>query len=543
MSNSEQLTSITAATPTRCTRVFPYSKVEGASSTKALSIVDGSVLRYSPASAIWFFDAPSSPSADTESLLLSLRKTLDIYPQWAGSLHMPDPNVVSDCAPHTQRYNRPQLTWGAVDDPGVEFIESRSSHTLSMLPNPVERANSHRAWDASPLAALGTLSATSKLALHDRKSSKGLPCMTVQITNFACGGVAIAVKFAHPLADAQTLLTFVHDWAKIHRGLSVPAREFAPQLLDTTAEGDIDAPSPNHEILARSKVVPLHRFDWWASATPDCPPFMRSGTEIPAPVSSAPTVIVEPGRPLPWKTWDILAPARPYFVYFTHAEIIRMWEAAFAAVGAGTLGSGSPKISKLDALLAHIWTLIIRARNLSGDQSPVNLDVTIGLRQRVSPPLPVDFLGSPILNVPVTQPASQVSMASAAIIRSSMSSYDSSTLAALLHEMAYAIDPSRRWNAFLGDRHTIVTSWLESRPGMAIYDVDFGFGSRAKIVHPLMPECDGCIQIMESGLEFEGAQTSSWIPWYKTGVSVSLHLREDVMANLLADPWLRKYDK
>ncbi|KAE9408542.1 hypothetical protein BT96DRAFT_849139 [Gymnopus androsaceus JB14] len=536
MSLPKQTQPVIAATVTRRTRVFPFTKPRNAvHSTKALSIVDGTVLRYSATRAVWFFDAPSHlPPVDLESLCLSLRKTLDFYPQWAGSLHMPIPNVVSNSLRHTQRFNRPQLTWGAPEDPGVEFIEAQSQHFLSMLPTPAERADVHRIWDASLVTSLGTLSDIPKLALHDRVSSDGLPCMIVQVTTFLCGGVAIAVKLAHPLADAQTLLTFIHDFARIHRGLvdPAPSRDFAPELLDKAAEGDIDAPLPDPDIIARSKNIPLHRYDWWASATPDCPSYMLPETVIPPQVT---LTGLELGTPLPWKSWDIMAPIRYYRVYFTHSEIMAMWKAAIVAGGAG-----GPRISKLDALLAHIWTLIVRARHLSLDESPNNLDVSLGLRARLSPSLHPHFLGSPLLNTPVTQPASQVSIASATIIRSSMAMYGSFALGALLHEMAYTVDPSRQWNTFLGERHTIVTSWLENRRGMTVYDVDFGFGSKPRMVDPLFFECDGCVQIMESGLESRPEEESR-IPWYNNGVSVGLHFREDVMQNLLADPWLRKY--
>lgn len=545
----EQSQTIIAATITGRTRILPYSKPT-VCSTKALSIIDGTVLRYSPTRAVWFFDAPVQ-SVDMEALSLSLRKTLDLYPQWAGSLHMPNPNIVSHSVHHTQRFNRPQLTWGTPDDPGVEFITAQSPHSLiSLLPTPEERESSHRVWDASIVASLGTLSATPKLALHDLKSFDGLPCMVVQITTFLCGGVAVAVQLPHPLADAQTLLTFVHDFSRIHQGLPPKSREFAPELLDQMAEGDIEAPLPDPDIIARSRDIPLHRYDWWASGTPDCPSYMLPETAIP---SEVPTEGLDLGRPLPWKTWDIVAPVRYYLVHFTRSEVLEMWKAATDAANTGEL-----KISKLDALLAHIWTLIVRARHLSSEDSPNNLDVSLGLRPRLSHPLPPHFLGSPLLNIPISQPASQVSIASAAMIRSSMSLYNSSALGALLHDMAYAIDPSRQWNTFLGEKHTIISSWLENRPGMTAYDVDFGFGSKAKMVDPLFYKCDGwyvlkfyrgtvteysfSVQIMESGVQTKSPRDEvSWTPWYDDGVSVGLHFKENIMENLLADPWLRKY--
>ncbi len=99
-----------------------------------------------------------------------------------------------------------------------------------------------------------------------------------------------------------------------------------------------------------------------------------------------------------------------------------------------------------------------------------------------------------------------------------MFQFTAPALGALMHEMAYELDPARRWNAFLGGRHTIVTSWV----GVDVGGVDFGFrgvdfgfskgdgfggggnggnggekeggnggGGGLRMVDPLMPECDG----------------------------------------------------
>ncbi|KAK7449176.1 hypothetical protein VKT23_013325 [Stygiomarasmius scandens] len=456
-----------------------------------------------------------------------------------------DNDQLSDStADHTKRFNRPMLTWGTATDPGVEFVQANSSHKLAeLIPSCEERASKYRVWDGSIIASMGIFPESPKLALYDRTTYDGLPCLIIQVTSFACGGMAITVKLAHVLADAQTLLTFVHDWATQNRRLyegkevQVIQRPFQPELVDAAAEGDIDAVVPDEKILTKAKSIPLHRYDWWASAN-DCPDFMLPSTEIPDAVKSRIPLTFE--KPMPWSQWDILAPVSYRLVHFSREEIIAMWSASVSAISQTT--SIPPKVSKLDALFAHLWTLIVRARGLSEQESQVHLDTTIGFRPRLSPPLPPHFLGSPILNIPVSLPASKVGPSAAATIRESMQRYDASALAALLYEMAYVVDPSRRWNTFLGERHTIATSWLESRPGMGAYDVDYGFG-RPRMVESLMPECDGCVQVMESGLKkAEGGPQVQFTPWYEDGVTVSLHLRADVMEKLLKDPFLRKYD-
>jgi hypothetical protein len=112
-----------------------------------------------------------------------------------------------------------------------------------------------------------------------------------------------------------------------------------------------------------------------------------------------------------------------------------MWNAA-------TMSAGHEHVSQLDALLAHVWALVVRARELGQDNESVHLEPSIDLRRRVSPPLLEAFLGSPTLQVPVTVPAWQVASGdTAAIIRSTLASYDSLLLAAVLHEAAYLASP------------------------------------------------------------------------------------------------------
>ena len=90
---------------------------------------------------------------------------------------------------------------------------------------------------------------------------------------------------------------------------------------------------------------------------------------------------------MPWSEWDVLAPVGHYYIYFTSDEVRRMWEDASSDPSA-------PRVSRLDALLAFVWKMIIRARGLERDKELVNMAVTLGLRPRVSPPLTDAFLGS-----------------------------------------------------------------------------------------------------------------------------------------------------
>ncbi|KAG6853634.1 hypothetical protein C0991_002694 [Blastosporella zonata] len=479
-----------------------------------LSILDSTVVRFSPSAGVWIFkDAPS-----VDVLTDSLKLTLDAYPQWSGQLQWAPYNPSS--GDHTQRFDRLMLSYGTPNDPGIEFIIATSSHILSSFAtDPVDGC---AIADNLPFAEL--IDSTTPLALHDAVTYVGLPSLIVQITTLADDNVAIAAKFAHPLADAQTLLQFTHDWASVSR--AIVAREplptlspvFDPSLLDRAAAGDIDAPLPSPEILEAARHLPLHRYDTWNSQ-PNSPPFFQSLVTVPPALESA---VGDLGKPLNWPNWDYTAPVSHYMVEFSPDELHAMWKDA----------SLFSRVSHLDALLAHVWNLIIRARKLDGDY---HLDISLGFRHRLDPPLSPLFLGSPLTCIKVTAAAHDVTEhrlgPMAASIRSSLNAFNSSTLPTLLHEMAFEASPLRKWSAFFGSRNTIATSWLQ----LGMRDVDFGHGAPIN-VEAVMPSTDGCLQIMEAATSGQGHES-----WHKSGAILSIHLREDVMQCFLKDPALRKY--
>ncbi|KAG6891243.1 hypothetical protein C0995_008495 [Termitomyces sp. Mi166 len=457
------------------TRLFPRSPQK--LTHTPLSILDCRVVRFAPSAGIWIFkDAPS-----VEELSVSLKITLDAYPQLSGQLQWAPYIPNGD---HTQRFQRLMLAYGAPDDPGVEFIIATSPRSISSFAgSPVDGCT-----DAKDLPFAELIGSTTPLAFHDVLTYAGLPSLIIQITTLADNSVAIGLKFAHPLADAQSMFQFTSDWAAVSRAVRrhepppVLSPVFDPLLIDRAAAGDIDAPSPSPSIIEAARGLPLHRYDCWNSQL-NCPPFMKSLTTVPPEVASA---VSHFGNQIDWTNWEYTAPVSYYLVEFSPGELRAMWEEA----------NSFSRVSHLDALLAHIWNLVIRARKFDGE---CYLDVTIGFRKRLNPPLPTSFLGSPIISIQVTATAQDAidhklgSMA--ASIRSSLSTFDASTLPALLHEIAFEISPFRTWSAFFGSRNTIITSWLHEELHMR--DMDFGTGPPT-LVEAVMPSFDGCVQVMEA---------------------------------------------
>ena len=508
-------------------RVFPESRHTDSPNPQQvpLSILDSTVSGFSPTCATWIYESPKDRHVvSTQQLVLALRKTLNAYPHWAGQLKFMPCDANGN---HTQRFGRLSILYGDRLDPGVEVVIAQRPETISsFVPTATEVEAGLGWWNATEAPLPELIPTCSPLALHDLIHYEGLPAMLVQLTTFGCGGLSISIKLAHPLADAQTMIGFAHDWAAINRALvtgePLPSSSaiFDPGRLDRAASGNIDASDPDSTLIEAACDLPQHRYDLWASSD-GCPAHMEQATKTPLGLDI--NTIIR-GNPLPWPEWDRSAPVSHYLISFTADEVRAMWEEASS--------DSEVQISRLDALLAHVWILIIRARELSDDLQPVYLDLTLGIRSRLSPPLPETFVGSPIILAKISSHGVQPICKMALSIRSTLSEFNSSSIGAMLHDLAFEVSPQRRWVAFLGRRHTIVTSWLR----LKATEVDFGTGV-PRFVDAVMPNVDGCVHIMENGDATDRKKDN----WYDGTVSVSFHLRTDVMEKLLHDPELRKY--
>lgn len=132
------------------TRVFPSAKPEQPQKTP-LSILDATVGRFAPSSAIWLFE--ELPEGIAESLFLDTLQSafveaLGAFPQWAGQLKWAEARPGGK---HTERFNRPELVWGTAEDPGVEW--NTVKHPLlrmdAVVPGPAERASGTGVWMAT----------------------------------------------------------------------------------------------------------------------------------------------------------------------------------------------------------------------------------------------------------------------------------------------------------------------------------------------------------------------------------------------------------
>lgn len=498
-------------------RLFPESYGPSTQpKIEALSILDNTVLNYATSGCIWFYDK----TLNVNRLVLSLRSTLDAYPQWAGQLHFAD---YDPSAGHTHRQGRMMLSYDSPADPGIEYIVAHADFPMcSMIPT-----DSTKQWDATKIDYNSLLDNKTSFAPGENKT---LPAMKIQITTFTDTSTAIAIALAHPLADAQALLIFAKDWAATNLALSsskAPPKLnplFNPSLLSAAAAGNINGTHPDPAILETAAKLPSHRFDYWASGGPTCPDYAKPLIAIPPELKHLTEAQLQKGMPIPWHEWDLVAPVSHTTFFFSAVET--------HAIYLHATGQTETRISHQDALLGHLWAALIRARVLK-DGEPYFMDVTIDARRRVSPPLPPSFIGSPIINVGVPGTASTSAEdigTKASAIRKTVATFTPDAVAALLHEMAFELGAQRRWNCFLGKGHVIVTSWV----GIGIGEVCFEKGVEPVWEQALMPFCDGCVLVREGRRGGNGGEE-----WWAKGVSLDVWLRSDVMGRLVEDEGLR----
>lgn len=544
-----------------------------------LSLIDATVANFALTSAFWCFATPSEYRKDASGLVNHLRKSLRIvlgtYPHWTGHLRTIEttdgsvPPEVQDFAPHACRFGRVYVHFGTSDDPGVDFALATSTRSLDDL-YPHSRPELTPLWDRNYttdpfvkfLPSAPIRNPTQPYAKGETGSDPAT--LAIQLTQLACGGFIISASLTHSLGDITALIQFFKDWASVSRALlegkepPISAAVVDPSKLDAAAAGDINHPEPDQNILDLVKALPLARFDWWAPSTdspwPRSPPKVFEGQEL-----------TPAGDVMPWKDWDTTAPVLNYTIHLTRQQVDFLWaqvnildeEADNKANGSEP---ASQRISRHDAVLAHIWTCVTRARNFTAadDDELVHCYPTLGLRPVLN--LGASFIGSPILMLnlklpvstllntsPSSMSATKTSTSSlrsvAQYIRAILSSVnDNNTgLAAHLHGLAYEKSPQRIWNGFLGRRHTIVTTWARA----GVYDIDFGLHRDVAADVPflryadgIVPRMDGCIMIKE-GPPPRGKNASSSSSqrgaWTDNGVDVAVAMNSVDMERFLAD--------
>ncbi|KAJ1337162.1 shikimate O-hydroxycinnamoyltransferase [Microdochium nivale] len=520
----------------------PGPLVEGFFRT-TLSITDAVTSPVAGPECIWFYDDLIGPDDGlVAKLTVSLQATLVLVPYLAGRLEEIPFKRGGDW---TERGGRLQAVYGSKSSPpGLQLTVLACGTCLSdIIPDAASRG---RLWQSGLVPFCLFRGDSTPLALDDGHTLDNLPVAKVTITTFPCGSLAVAAKVVHPLYDAESLVKFMHTWSAMHANMFNGAKHgiselrLQPDLFMSYALGDINAPCPDPSITQVARELPLHRYDWWASAD-GCPPSLRWRTELQQNGLSCRLSCDPPsaGTRILWQDADLEASISSYTILFSRPEIEAMYlEATLQGTCGGLSTPGT--ISRLDALLAHIWALIVRARKLPTTDT-VYANMALGFRSRILPPLPVEFVGCPATLAHAQGTASDAdgSLATfAAAFRRSISSFTPTTISAFLHDLAHQVECRRYWGTSPSRHHITATSWLHNR----MYDVDWGIPAcRPRLVEPVMPAFLVCVT---EGVPTERRVTDSkgQPSWYTNGATVSIHFESEVVERVINDPALRRFD-
>ena len=497
-----------------------------------LSLLDSTTANFSDASAIWLYEKPTRQDINlVHHLRGSLAITLESYPQLCGHLKAIEstdgtvPPEATHFPPHARRFRRLYAHYGTGNDPGVEFVHARSSGALKDL-YPEDRVSRHPAWicDSAVFKQFMPSVPTPRLLSHAIKDENGrlYPLLAIQITELACGGFVLALKETHPLADTTAVMSLLKDWASVSQSMLLgkpivlSKAVFDPALIDNHAAGDINAEQSDQKLIQQAMSLPMHRYDWWA-------PGPKPSWAPPVPEVFDTPDLEPAGLAMPWEEWDVTTPVSNCVIHLSREQVISLWEKANEA--------SSERLSQHDAIIAHIWSCISRARGLGDDSHPIHCNLVYGVRSSFG--LDEKFLGSPAVMMNVEHPASKVCNPSnstelATRVRNTLKTISEPTnMAAHLYSIAFEKSPQRIWQAFLGQRHILVTTWARAN----VYGVDFGFGSTCSYVESVLPDMDGNIVVKEA----PGPATRYWTD---NGVDISVHIRTEHMERLMDDPLL-----
>ncbi|OIW24550.1 transferase family protein [Coniochaeta ligniaria NRRL 30616] len=543
---------------TKTERVLPETPTPSERAVP-LSLLDATTADFALTQAIWLLERPQDVPPDFDlahHLRQSLRTTLSAYPQWCGqckavsTLAGPTGAEARDFPPHARRFGRIYVHFGTGEDPGVEFVTATSPATLDAL-YPANRTEVMPAWNRreASLKAFSPPTAIHSTLQPNHPDENGLrkPLLAIQVTQLSCGGFVLAAKSAHPMADIAALVHLMKDWGNVSRALlsgePIPRLSpvFDPAQVDDCAQGDINDDDYDEELVLASMCLPMSRFDWWAAGPVEGCPWP---TSVPGIFRGQDLAPARDSIPMPWKHWDVSAPVSSYIIHLTRSQVDHLFEAAVRnPPGADTrVKVKGASVSKHDAVLAHMWSCVVRARQLSGRHETVYCNLVVGMRPVLG--LGDDFIGSPVLMAAIDMYAHQVAAYDgdefalrdvARRIRSVVRKLnDPSEIGCHLHALVFEKSPQRIWQAFLGRKHILVTSWARA----GLYEVDLGLGSAVRYADDVVPDMDGCISIKEAPPAGEGVVDEGKRAWTDYGVDVSVALRAEDMERLLKDALL-----
>ncbi|CAO2210365.1 unnamed protein product [Urochloa humidicola] len=303
-----------------------------------------------------------------------------------------------------------------------------------------------------------------------------LPVMAVQVTELA-DAVFIGITLNHSVGDGTAFWHFFNTWAEIHR------RTSAGDLHD------LSTPPPS-----------LRR--WFVETCP---------VPIPMPFSKLEHIV----KPFERTT------VQECFFTFSAASVKKLKSQANAEIAGTSAAAGTTTtISSLQAVLAHLWRAVCRARRLPPDQATF-YSVVVGCRGRVGG-IPPGYVGNAMVFGKAEATAGEVEEKglgwTAALLNRAVASFDEATMRESLERWVRAPDFT-----YMGNLSSAGTALVTgSSPRFDVFGNDFGWGKPVAVRSGAGNKADGKATV------FEGPEGGG-------SMSLEVCIAPDALARLVAD--------
>jgi hypothetical protein len=297
---------------------------------------------------------------------------------------------------------------------------------------------------------------------------ESLPVLSVQVTEIA-DGVFIAMSMNHSVGDGTTFWDFFNTWSAISRC------------------GDISGFSTPAPVLQR----------WFLETSP---------VPIPMPFAKLQHLLRPFERPA----------VQECFFTFSAASVKKLKTTANDEMAGGATAT----IFSLQALLAHLWRALCRARRLPPEQG-TSYYMIIGCRGRVTG-IPLGYVGNALVRSDVRSTAGEIERNglgwTAWLLNRAVASFDEARVRDWLGR--WVLEPDfARMASVMSDGAALTTG---SSPRFDVFGNDFGWGKPVTVRSGAAEKMDGATTV------FEGREKGG-------SISLEVCVKPGVLARLVAD--------
>ncbi|GJN39868.1 hypothetical protein PR202_gb29016 [Eleusine coracana subsp. coracana] len=306
--------------------------------------------------------------------------------------------------------------------------------------------------------------------------SSSIPLVSVQVTELA-DGVFIGMSLNHSAGDGTAFWHLFNTWSEIHR-----------RGGSDIVVSDLNTPAP---VLKR----------WFVEGSP---------IPIPMPFPKLEHIV---------RRFDRTAVQECFFT-FSVASVKKLKARANAEMKMAGGETSSPTISSLQAVLAHLWRAVCRARRLPPEQ-PTFYSVVVGCRGRVAG-IPAGYVGNAMVFARADATAGEVEQNglgwTARLLNRAVASFDEDGMRESLAK--WVGEPDFAYMDKLSSRGTALVTG--SSPRFDVFGNDFGWGKPVAVRSGSGNKADGKATVYE-GPERGGS------------VSLEVCIAPDALARLVVD--------